>query len=64
MGKVKVILAGVSDYNAVGEASLPFCKNDVLLMWKTLINGMDISPEDIIILGLNDTVNYKDFLTS
>ena len=64
MGTVKVILAGVSDYKAVGAANLPFCKNDVLLIRKTLINGLDIDPADIITLGLNDTVHYSDFLKS
>lgn len=64
MSTVKVILAGVSDYAAIGAANLPFCKNDVLLMRKTLVNGLDIDPADIITLGLNDTLHYSDFLKS
>ena len=64
MSTVKVILAGVSDYAAIGAANLPFCKNDVLLMRKTLINGLDIDLADIITLGLNDTLHCSDFLKS
>ena len=61
MSTVKVILAGVSDYKAVGAVPLPFCKNDVLLMRKTLINGLDIDPADIITLGLKYYESIKRF---
>lgn len=60
MGTVKAFLIGVSDYTAARQNNLPFCKNDIALVRRTLLEGLDIDPSDIIVLGWNDTVSYKD----
>ena len=62
MGTVKAILVGVSDYSAISQPNLPFCKNDIAIMRQTLISNLDMEPADIISLGWNGKVTRAEFL--
>ena len=64
MGNIKILLIGVSDYTTIDQQDLPFCKNDLALMQRTISNVFEIDPEDIISLGWAGTVNCNDFLNS
>ena len=61
MGNIKILLIGVSDYTTIDQQDLPFCKNDLALMQRTISNVFEIDPEDIISLGWAGTVNCNDF---
>ena len=52
---VKALVIGVSNYFMDGAPNLPFCKNDVEAMAKSLENGLGLKKEDII------TLEFKKF---
>ena len=64
MGNIKVLLTAVSDYTAIKQQNLPFCKSDLALMQKTISNNVEIDSDDIISLGWTGTVNRSDFMNS
>ena len=64
MGNIKVLLTAVSDYTAIKQQDLPFCKNDLALMQRTISNNVEIDSDDIISLGWTGTVNCNEFLNS
>ncbi|EGQ26215.1 hypothetical protein HMPREF9372_1784 [Sporosarcina newyorkensis 2681] len=58
---VKALVIGVSNYFMDGAPNLPFCKNDVEAMAKSLENGLGLKKEDIITLGGLGDVTKVDF---
>ena len=64
MSNIKVLLAAVSNYTAINQQDLPFCKNDLALMRRTISNVFEIDSDEIISLGWAGTVNRNDFLNS
>ncbi len=65
MGKeIKVVLIGVSNYYIEGANDLPFCKNDVLEMESSLINGLKVDKSNILKIGLTGDVYISDFIKS
>ncbi|MCR5636996.1 MAG: caspase family protein [Clostridiales bacterium] len=58
---VKALLVGVSEYNINGYTNLPYCKNDILELRKSLISGLKISPDNITLLGCDKTVYEEVF---
>jgi hypothetical protein len=51
MSKLHALIVGVSDYSAMKEIDLPFCKNDISLMADALVNGLKAESSDILICG-------------
>lgn len=60
MGEIKAFLVGVSNYSALKQPDLPFCRNDIELMRTTLINDLSVKSSDIIMLGENLVVEHSD----
>ena len=60
MGEIKAFLVGVSNYSALKQSDLPFCRNDIELMRTTLINDLSVKSSDIIMLGENLVVEHSD----
>ena len=54
MGKVKAVLVAVSDYRRRDCTSLPLCKNDLYAMRKSLIQGINVKPENILLLHFHE----------
>lgn len=61
MSKLHAIIVGVSDYSAMNQIDLPFCKNDISLVADALVNGLKAEPADILICGKGGTVT-KNYL--
>lgn len=62
--KIKAVLIGVSNYYIEGANNLPFCKNDVLEMEGSLINGLKVDESNILKIGLTGDVYISDFIKS
>lgn len=58
---VKALVIGVSNYFMDGAPNLPFCKNDVAAMAKSLENGLGLKNENIITCGNLGDVKKSDF---
>lgn len=58
---VKALVIGVSNYFMNGAPNLPFYKNDVEVMAKSLENGLGLKKENIITLGDLGDVTKADF---
>lgn len=58
---VKALVIGVSNYFMDGAPNLPFCKNDVEAMAKSLEKGLGLKKKDIITLGGLGDVTKVDF---
>ncbi len=58
------IISGVSTYISKSSNDLPFCRNDVLAMKDSLINGLKFPPENIQVLGREDIVYADDYVKS
>lgn len=61
MGKVKAVLVAVSDYRRRDCTSLPLCKNDLYAMRKSLIQGINVKPENILMCGESGIVLSNTF---
>ena len=64
MGNIKVIIVGVSDYSASGRENLPFCKNDIFAVNRSLIKGLNVDQTDIILCGETGHVAFADFISA
>lgn len=62
---VKAVLVGVSDYskNSSCNYDLPYCRNDIFAIQKSLVNGLNVNVDDINLLGANNSVTIKDLET-
>jgi len=62
MSKLQAIIVGVSDYSAMNQTDLPFCKNDISLVADALVNGLKAESADILICGKGGTVTKNQLL--
>ncbi|PEK93293.1 caspase family protein [Bacillus mycoides] len=58
---VKALVIGVSNYFMDGAPNLPFCKNDIEAMAKSLENGLGLKKSNIITCGGTGDVIKEDF---
>lgn len=58
------IISGVSTYISESTNNLPFCRNDVLAIENSLVNGLKFPPENIQVLGRGDIVYANDYAKS
>ena len=63
MSTIKAFLVGVSNYTVPGLLDLPFCRDDIALVRRTLLDGADIDPSDITVLGWSGIVDSNAFLS-
>ena len=63
MSTIKAFLVGVSNYTVPGLLDLPFCRDDIALVRRTLLDGADIAPSDITVLGWSGIVDSNAFLS-
>ena len=63
MSTIKAFLVGVSNYTVPGLHDLPFCRDDIALVRRALLDGADIDPSDITVLGWSGIVDSNAFLT-
>ncbi len=61
MSNIKVLLTAVCDYTAINQPNLPFCKNDLVLIQRTINNDFEIDSDDIISLGWTETTYRVPF---
>ena len=64
MSEKYAIISGISTYISDKTKNLPFCRNDILAMEKSLINGLKFSPENIQVLGRKNIVYANDYVKS
>ena len=62
MSKLHALIVGVSNYSAMAQLDLPFCKNDILLVIDALVNGLNADAANILICGKDGTVTKKELL--
>ena len=59
---IKALVVGVSDYSTIKQSNLPFCANDIVAVYKALVNGLAVKKENIISLGDTEVVTTSDFI--
>lgn len=67
MGRIKVFIVGVSDYNALKEVNnLPFCQLDIINFKHAVKSGLNVVEGDIVQLGLlhGGVVNLEYFISN
>lgn len=64
MSNVKALVVGVSNYYISGAGNLPFCMNDVVIMEKSLCDGLKLRKSDIISCGSSGDVKKDDFINA
>lgn len=64
MSVLRALIIGVSDYSAMKEDDLPFCKNDISAIYDTLVCGLKIEETNISTCGNNGTVKEADLITA
>lgn len=64
MGKIKALLIGVSEYSIFGYKDLPLCKNDLYEVKKSLIQGLNIDSNNILLCGESGKVSKKELSNS
>lgn len=57
----RALVFGVSNYLMDDAPNLPFCKNDIEAISKSLENGLELKREDIITIGESGYVLESDF---
>lgn len=64
MSNIHCLIVGVSDYVAMKQKDLPFCKNDILLVADAFVNGLKAEAANILICGKDGTVTKNDLLST
>nr|WP_275298481.1 caspase family protein [Clostridium sp. YIM B02555] len=64
MSNVKALVVGVSNYYIPGAGNLPFCMNDVIVMEKSLHNGLKLRKSDIVSCGSSGDVKKDEFINA
>lgn len=59
---IKAVLVGVSKYYIGSAENLPFCKNDLFEIKNSLMNGLKVDDNNIMICGSNGDVYKSDFV--
>lgn len=64
MGEIKALLIGVCKYTFNAQTiPLPFCQNDAMAVRRALIDGLNASPDNILVSGNNGEITKKCFLS-
>lgn len=64
MGKTKALLVGVCEYTFNSSLSpLPLCRNDVAAVRQALIDGLNVSTDNILVSGNNGRITKDCFLS-
>jgi hypothetical protein len=61
---LRALVIGVSDYTAMNEHNLPFCKNDIYAVCDALVYGLKVERTNITICGECETVKEVDFIAA
>lgn len=62
MSRTLALVVGVSNYYDSKTTNLPFCKNDIAEIMESLVYGLNLPTEDIILLGESGDVTTSDFI--
>ncbi|MBC6361613.1 caspase family protein [Lactobacillus apis] len=60
---IKALVVGVSEYHYNNNSNLPFCKNDIKAISKSLMKGLNVKKENIFILGSDGIVTRSSFVS-
>ena len=58
---IKAFLVGISEYCIENTENLPYCKNDIFKLRKSLIKGLKANEENITLIGCDNTVIFAYF---
>lgn len=64
MPVLRALVIGVSNYTAMNEPDLPFCKNDISAVCDALVCGLKVMKTNITTCGNNETVKGADFIAA
>ncbi|MBY7008159.1 caspase family protein [Clostridium botulinum] len=64
MSVLRALVIGVSNYKAMNEHDLPFCKNDISAVCDALVCGLKVEKTNIYTCGNNETVKGSDFIAA
>ena len=62
MGTTRALVVGVSTTTLEDFDDLPFCKNDILAISKSLISGIGVLPQNVFVLGKTGLVDTQMFI--
>ena len=62
MAVLRALVIGVSNYTAMNQYDLPFCKNDILAVCDALVCGLKVEKTNIATCGNTGTVIGADFI--
>lgn len=64
MGEIKALLVGVCEYTFNQKViPLPLCQNDVMVVRQALIDGLNVSTDNIIVSGSDGQITKDCFLS-
>ena len=63
-GTTRALVFGVSDYSQIQASNLPFCINDIKVVKKAFVNGLNINPLNIEVYGKKGTVLSGEFISA
>lgn len=64
MSELRALIIGVSNYEAMNENNLPFCKNDISAVSEALVCGLKVEKTNIYTYGNNGIVTGEDFIAA
>ena len=64
MGTIRALLVGVCEYLKFNCQPLPLCKNDIFAMKKSLMQGLNVSSDNILTCGESGTVTEDDLISA
>lgn len=64
MGTIRALLVGVCEYLKIKCQPLPLCKNDLFAMKTALVQGLNVSSDNILLCGETGIVTRNELITS
>ncbi len=64
MGIIRAVLVGVCEYLKFKCQPLPLCKNDLFVMRTALVQGLNVSSDNILSCGETGIVTRNELITS
>ena len=64
MGTIRALLVGVCEYLKIKCQPLPLCKNDLFAMRNALVQGLNVSSDNILLCGETGVVTRNELITS
>lgn len=58
---IKAFLVGINEYCIENTENLPYCKNDIFQLRKSLLKGLKANEENITLIGCDNTVIFAYF---